>query len=206
MAERSHVGERRQKMYNLSRTFRAGRCISPGYLRAPLAFSMFGQIFIGLSFLLLQGANPQTLLSKHRSRGIYPPGMAYMILRPDIRSNMVILLNRYYKSSIHCLRGCDHGFTNLKTVATILAGGPLGEYREGIHPQQRWWRSDGTDDPDGVADDVLEMWGAERIQANTNDSDDVLLADLRRALPAVQAPANEEVDIQRALQESRESY
>ena len=50
------------------------------------------------------------------------------------------------------------------------------------------------------------MWGAERIRANTNDSDDVLLADLRRALLAVQAAANEEADIQRALQESRESY
>ena len=50
------------------------------------------------------------------------------------------------------------------------------------------------------------MWGAERIRANTNDSDDVLLADLRRALPAVQAAANKEADIQRALQESRESY
>ena len=60
-------------MYNLSRTFRARRCISLGYLWAPLAFSMFGQIFIGLPFLLLQGTNPQTLLSKHRSRGIYAP-------------------------------------------------------------------------------------------------------------------------------------
>ena len=51
----------------------------------------------------------------------------------------------------------------------------------------------------GVADDVLEMWGTGRIRANTNDSDDVLLADLRRALPEVQAAANEEADIQRAL-------
>ena len=68
-------------------------------------------------------------------------------------------------------------------------GGPIGKYREDIHPQQRWWRSDGTEDPHGVVDDVLEMWGAERIRANTNDSDDVLLADLRRALPAVQAAA-----------------
>ena len=124
MAECSHMGERRQKMYVVSRTFRAGRCISLGYLKAPLAFSMFGQIFIGLPFLLLQGANPQTLLSKHRSRGIYAPrGMAYMISRPDIRSSMVILLNRYYKSFVHYLRGCDHGFANLKTVGMILAGG-----------------------------------------------------------------------------------
>ena len=48
-----------------------------------------------------------------------------MISRPDIRSNMVILLNRYYRSSIHCLRGCDHGFANLKMVGTILANGGL---------------------------------------------------------------------------------
>ena len=113
----------------------------------------------------------------------------------------------YYGSSVHCLKGCDHGFANLKMVDTILVrGGPIGEYREGIHPQQRWWKSDGIEDPHGVADDVLEMWGAERIRANNNDLDDVLLADLRRTLPAMQAAANEEADIQRALQESRESY
>ena len=50
------------------------------------------------------------------------------------------------------------------------------------------------------------MWRAERIRANNNDLDDVVLADLRRTLPAVQAIANKEADIQRALQESRESY
>ena len=126
MAKRSHVGERRQKMYNVSKTFRARRCISLGYLQAPLAFSMFGQIFIGLQFLLLQGANPQMLLSKHRSRSIYaPPRMAYMISRPDIRSSMVILMIQYYRSFVHCLRGCDHGFANLKTVGMILTKGGL---------------------------------------------------------------------------------
>ena len=77
------------------------------------------------------------------------------------------------------MRGCHYGFANLKTVwYDTSEGGPIGEYREGIHPQQQWWRSDGTEDPHGVADDVLEMWRAERIRANNNDSDDVLLADL----------------------------
>ena len=36
------------------------------------------------------------------------------------------------------------------------------------------------------------MWGAKRIQANNNDSDDVPFVDLQRALPAVQAAGNEE--------------
>ena len=96
-----------------------------------------------------------------------PPGMAYMISRPDIRSSMVILLNRYYRSSVHCLRGMRPWFCYSKNSwYDTSEGGLIGEYREGIHPQQRWWRSDNTEDPHGVVDDVLKMWGAERIRAN----------------------------------------
>ena len=144
---------------------------------------------------------------EHRSRGIYAPGDGLH----DIETRYKIQHGDTTELILQEFRSLPEGmqpwFCQSKNGwYDTSEGGPIGEYREGVHPQQRWWRSDGTKDPHGVVDDVLKMWGAEQIRANTNDSDDVLLADLRRALPAVQAAANEEADIQRALQESRESY